>query len=725
MRRPPDARSIAVLLALAHAWLLQAPAIAGAAGEGQSGPETLKMGRMTLHRCETTAPWCGILQRPLDPTGAVATTIPVYFEYYPRSGPGPAAGTLVATEGGPGYPATESREEYLALFGPLRATHDVLIMDNRGTGRSGAVNCVQLQNAPALTQSNVGECGRSLGRAASWYSTALASDDLAALLEALSIDRVGLYGDSYGTYFAQVFALRHREKLRSLVLDGAYPLDGPDYAWYPHYAPAMRDKFNLACERAPACASLPGSSMQHMAPALQRLRERPFTAQARYGDGAVMDLTADATQLAIVMFAGSPAYATVRELDAAARAFSAGDSVPLLRLTAETLASVDSRDPSRSPAKFSAGLAAAVFCHDPPQIFDMHLAPALRVAARDQLIRQRELSAPATYAPFAIDEYRRMPLDYAFIDECVLWPVPAPGSPSPLLFDAARYPDVPVLVISGELDNMTSVADGADAAARFPHAHHVVMANSFHVNALPHARSECAAILVRRFMQSLSTGDESCAAAVPPVRLVPRFARRARELAAAQPAAANRADEEQLRVVTAALLTCEDAIVRARENGVGEGVGLRGGGFAVAESGEGYRLTLHEVRWTEDVDVSGRIDWPGRDGVVHADLEIEAPQAQGTLELSWPEGESGARATARGRLGGNIVAAEAPAPSRAALAAMRHRRPRRGWGQSRARRRRSRPQRPRRSQRRASTPDGPRGRRPPVWRSVRPRCRRC
>ena len=112
-------------------------------------------------------------------------------------------------------------------------------MDNRGTGRSAAVDCRQLQEAAALTLGAIGGCGHSLGATAGLYSTALAADDLAAVLDALEIGQVNLYGDSYGTYFSQVFALRHPQRLRSLVLDGAYPLDGPDYAWYPHYAPAM------------------------------------------------------------------------------------------------------------------------------------------------------------------------------------------------------------------------------------------------------------------------------------------------------------------------------------------------------------------------------------------------------------------------------------------------------------------------------------------------------
>src|SRR5207244_3266252 len=148
----------------------------------------LQVGRLTLHRCETRAPWCGSLSRRLDPGGAVPGSISVYFEYYPHPGGGAAAGTL------------------------------------------------------------------------------------AAILEALSLGRIDLYGDSYGSYFAQVFALRHPQRLRSLVLDGAYPLDGPDYPWYPNYAPAMRDKFNRACERAPACRAIAGSSLEHIAPALELLR---------------------------------------------------------------------------------------------------------------------------------------------------------------------------------------------------------------------------------------------------------------------------------------------------------------------------------------------------------------------------------------------------------------------------------------------------------------------
>jgi len=639
---------------------LWAAASAAATEAGSHG--TLTVGSLTLHHCSSAAPWCATLERPLDPRGVVAGTVPVYFEYYPHSGPGKAAGTLVATEGGPGYPATDSRAAYLALFGPLRPRYDVLIMDNRGTGRSGAIDCRELQEAPALTEDNIGACGRSLGATAPFYSTALAADDLAAILDALGIGRVALYGNSYGSFFAQVFAVRHPGKTRALVLDGPDALDGVDAAWSPNYAPAMRDKFNLACARSPACAALGGSSLDHIAPALELLRSHPYETTVRYGDGRAVKLEVDATALAIVMFAGSPALSSVRETDAAARAFVAGDTAPLLRLMAETAGSVDSRDPTRNPVLFSAGLEEAVTCFDAEQIFDMYLPPAQRRAARDAAIAARRAEAPATYAPFTLDEFRAMPLDYTFIDQCVEWPATTGTVPSPLTFSRASYPDVPVLVVSGELDNMTPVADGANVAGHFPHADHLIVANSFHVNALPHARSGCAAVLVRRFLDTLATGDESCAAAVPPVRLVPRFARAASELPAATPAAGNRSGDRELRVVEAVLLSAEDAIARAAENGAGGGLGLRGGTFTATAAGAGYRLSLRDIRWTEDVVVSGGIDYPGRSGLVHARLSVSGPAASGALDLEWREGVADARASVRGTLNGRRVAARAPAP---------------------------------------------------------------
>jgi pimeloyl-ACP methyl ester carboxylesterase len=639
--------------------------VPGAASAAPRPPATVNIGAYTLYRCSDIDAYCGEFDRALDPTVEVPGRISIHVEFYPHTGARAAGPTLVATEGGPGYPATLSRDDYLALFGPLRPERDVLLMDNRGTGLSGALDCRALQTAASWTVPGVAACGQSLGSRAALFGTAFASDDLAAILRLLRIGSIDLYGDSYGTYFAQVFALRHAALLHRLVLDGAYPLSGPDYAWYPSYAPAMRAKFDLACARSAPCAALPGTSIEHILPALKLLRAEPFAAEARDGDGRDRTFVADAAQLAIVMFGSAPAQATVRELDAAARAFASGDRIPLLRLMAETSTAVDSRDPTDDARKWSAGLAAAVMCEDPPQIFDMRLAPEARAADRDRVIAARERTAPDTYAPFTIDEFRAMPLDYSFLDLCVAWPSPSPTHPAAQVGAGdERYPDVPALIVSGELDNITTLADGAAAARRFKRGRQVVIANSFHVNALPRARSPCAATLVRRFLSEGSLGASDCAAAVPPVRLVAGFARRLAELPPATALAGNQGDPRRLRVAQAALQTVGDVIARIPQNSTGSGKGLRGGSFLIVQHGRNVHVSLYQVRWTEDLSVSGAVErTPGPEGVVSARLQLtDVDGDSGALRIVWREGRAETIASIGGRIGEASVAAAAPAP---------------------------------------------------------------
>jgi pimeloyl-ACP methyl ester carboxylesterase len=625
----------------------------------------LLVGSLELRPCPSVPAYCGDLERPLDPTGQLPGRISIHFEYYPHTAAGKSAGTLVATEGGPGYPATLSRGDYLDLFKPLRMHRDVVLMDNRGTGRSGAVDCRELQTAEKWTVELNAACGRSLGNRAPLYSTAYAADDLAAILEALQVGRIDLYGDSYGTYFEQVYAVRHPNTLRSIVLDGAYPLNGADYAWYPSYAPAMREKFDVACRRYGPCAELHGTSIERMLPILAELRSHPFPARAADSDGREREFTADASQLAIVMFGSAPAFATVREFDAAARAFSGGDRAPLLRLMAETIAGVDSRDPTGDATQYSAGLAAAVMCQDPPQIFDMRLAPDQRKADRDRAIADRKLKHPDTYAPFTIDEYRGMPLDYSFLDQCVEWPVAPSGHPASHVVAAdAHYPDVPALIISGDLDNMTTPADGAAVAAAFRHGTQVTIVNSFHVNALPRARSACGAEIARRFIETLAVGDTSCASTVPPVRLVPRFAVHASELEPASAQPGNRVDPAQLRWVHAAVQTAGDVLARLSGNTTGVGVGLRGGSFRAVSDASMIHVALNRVQWTQDLTVSGAIDKPAaRTGTVRATLQFaEAGGKAGDISVEWPEGIAASVAAVRGTVAGASVVARVPAP---------------------------------------------------------------
>ena len=134
MRRRPLLATVATLLAAALAGPL-GPAVAAAA------PRELTVGRVRLRPCkDLPGAWCGRLRVPFDRADPRAGTIPIGFEWYPAAS-GRAAGTVVAMEGGPGYPSTGSRDYYLELFAPLLRSRNLLLVDNRGTGTSALVNC--------------------------------------------------------------------------------------------------------------------------------------------------------------------------------------------------------------------------------------------------------------------------------------------------------------------------------------------------------------------------------------------------------------------------------------------------------------------------------------------------------------------------------------------------------------------------------------------------------
>src|SRR6476620_6181578 len=85
---------------------------------------------------------CGTIQVPLDRADPVAGQTAVRYLLAHQRGTGRSAGTVALNEGGPGIAWITALEQqpqaFLTQFGAILDTHDMLLMDPRGTGGSGA-----------------------------------------------------------------------------------------------------------------------------------------------------------------------------------------------------------------------------------------------------------------------------------------------------------------------------------------------------------------------------------------------------------------------------------------------------------------------------------------------------------------------------------------------------------------------------------------------------------
>jgi pimeloyl-ACP methyl ester carboxylesterase len=651
---------------------LLATALAGVAAPGTAAPGgergtadgragATRVGDVTLEPCGVAArALCGSIVRPWEPGHPEAGRVRVGFALIPpRDSSRPALGTFLPHEGGPGYSTTGSASYYTGMYGPLPRRHQVLLVDQRGTGRSEPVDCPALQDLRIAYAVAAGRCGRSLGERADDYTTALSADDVAAVVRRLGLDGAGgidVYGDSYGTFFSQVFVGRHPSLVRSVVLDASYPTYG-ESGWYPTQGPAMRRAFTAVCARSPECRDGGRAFLPTLRSVLDRVRERPWHGVSHDADGRRARVTVDGPSLTALAFGATYTPTFYRETTAAQRSALRGDRVPLLRLVAEALGGGTD---AGNPRAYSEGLDAAVACHDYPQLYDMTAPTRTREQQYDAALARRTRRHPDTYGPFTVREYAAS--DWQALDWCTRWPVAPPDNPAaPPTPPGGSYPDVPVLVLSGELDTITTAAEGALVAGQFPDAQEVVVRNSFHVTALGDT-DDCAQRIVRDFVREpvlpLDPAATTCAEAVEPVRAPGTFPLR---LADVPPAAsAGPLDRRLRRAAVAAALTVADLPDRWWNNYTGHGYGLRGGTWTYR--GDPVRFRLDGVRLVPGVAVSGRALWDryGERMTVHLRLAGRAPH--GRLHGHWNTRSLDAVGVLRGRLEGSPVEVTFPAP---------------------------------------------------------------
>ncbi|HLW75248.1 MAG TPA: alpha/beta fold hydrolase [Gammaproteobacteria bacterium] len=138
---------------------------------------------------------------------------------------------LVFIAGGPGQASTEAFVQEAEAFDRIRGTHDILLVDQRGTGGSNRLDCPapppgeDANGSDADIAKAAADCLKQLPGDPRFYTTSVAVEDLDAVRAALGYTALDLYGISYGTRVALQYLREFPAHTRSVVLDGVVPAD--------------------------------------------------------------------------------------------------------------------------------------------------------------------------------------------------------------------------------------------------------------------------------------------------------------------------------------------------------------------------------------------------------------------------------------------------------------------------------------------------------------------
>ncbi|WBQ04389.1 alpha/beta hydrolase [Kribbella sp. CA-293567] len=461
---------------------------AGAAGSAASTRPVMSASATTI---ATLAPCkdlpalptarCGVLKLPLDRSRPEKGSTAVAFALVPRTDLSkPGLGTIVPNPGGPGASVIDlSGELFGQAFAALGDRRDLLLIDPRGVGRSGPITCPALATADRLfsglqrQRQLIGECGRQLGKRVGDYGTAAFADDIDAVRARLGVDQLDLVGVSYSTYLMPVYAHRHPKHVRTVTLAGAYAVNID--AVGKNDVAAFRRAVKLVCERTQKCSG--DKVLADLGVLAARLRKHPDRVDVTY-EGVTHRVVLDEwrmTSTAASVYQSQPDTETQLALASAAAAGRHGNLEPFRALVREGLTAT-AGNLSLGSALYSDTLAWAATCHDYPRAFDYD--DRQRTRLRDYERAQSHWKT-ADFFPFNPKAWVTR-ADYD-TGACLAWPNdPTATSPLP---KGARLPDVPVLVLSGDLDANTSSASGRQAAAQFPHATFKEIKNAGHTPA--------------------------------------------------------------------------------------------------------------------------------------------------------------------------------------------------------------------------------------------------
>ena len=268
-RPSPDEPDFATLLSMMRdiARVAAAALAALAVGASCSGNSAAPASPVALSQCTVAgaAARCGwflVAENPSDPKGR---TISLRVVVLPATGADRMPDPLFYLEGGPGGSAISEAAWVRVHFGVFNRRHDIVLVDQRGTGDSNQAICATPQISLAATDvpTAVEACLASVRAQAdpTFYTTPISADDFDAVRAALGYDKVDVYGVSYGVSSGLAYLQRHGAHVRAAVFDSGSLLDYHILESVPRSAQESLALLFGRCRADPAC----GAAYPHLA----------------------------------------------------------------------------------------------------------------------------------------------------------------------------------------------------------------------------------------------------------------------------------------------------------------------------------------------------------------------------------------------------------------------------------------------------------------------------
>ena len=464
------------------------------------------LARLGGYPCPDSDFTCVKLSVPLDYfDSSNSKTIDVVFAVLPATGE--RKGMFVTVIGGPGGSGLLAADSYTSTFDPSLTEHfDIIFFDQRGVGASGGLQCAQAaadfyltevdtatpEGEAALTaaaQTFAKNCVSEMGNPEilPYMGTSQAIEDLESFRHVMGDDKFWLYGESYGTQFAQTYAATHPDHLAGLILDGTVDLTLSGTDFLVEQAAAFDNTLRMtlqACNADPACADEMGgdaAAVYDNLAARLRASPQPFDFPLPSGSVAQREFTFGDLETATAgyLYSENPRMIFLRALAAFARN---SDLVPMARvlydalsLDPETLAAIP--DPG-----YSDGVYYSVECQDYTYFSG---TPAERAEA---YLRAGD-PVDASLAHLNSIFYGEIP--------CVFWPTASQELTRPLYL---RAEGIPTLVLGATADPATPLANGISVYQHLADGYMITEEGGPHVIFNWGSRSSCPDALVTAFL---------------------------------------------------------------------------------------------------------------------------------------------------------------------------------------------------------------------------------